>query len=198
VLTIAQVRKLVAAAYDLEEGFGIYVQAHAELGSRSDQIARIRVGDLKGDRVMVPNAGKGRGNHKSRAGSTRRALAPGLTAKFAALANGRPASELLMAAPGGASWTGVHRRADRLFAQAREAAGIPKIDGEDVTFIAFRHSSVVRMLERNIPIKAVATLHNTSARMIETNYAKFMPHDDADVAALVDTGPGNNVVPIAA
>ena len=198
VLAMAQVRALVAKAYELEEGFGVYVQAHAELGSRSDQIARITVGDLKGDVVMVPNAGKGRGNHKSRAGSTKRALAPSLAAKFSALAKGRPANALLMATASGESWTGVHRRADRLFAKARAAAGIPKIDGEEVTLIAFRHSSVVRMLERNIPIKAVAQLHNTSARMIETNYAKYMPSDDLDRASLVDTGPGANVVPIAA
>jgi hypothetical protein len=197
VLTLAQVRTLVAAAYALEEGFGIYVQAHAELGSRSDQIARITVGDVTGDRVMVPNSGKGRGKHKSRSGHTRRALAPGLAARFASLAKDRPADALLMTDANGAAWT-TGERADRLFAKAREAAAIAPINGEDVTLIAFRHSSIVRMLERNIPIKAVATMHNTSAVIIETNYAKFLPHDDLDRAALVDTGPGNNVVPLAA
>ena len=37
----------------------------------------------------------------------------------------------------------------------------------EVTMYALRHSSIVRMLLRNVPIRLVATLHNTSVAMIE-------------------------------
>jgi len=37
---------------------------------------------------------------------------------------------------------------------------------------ALRHSSIVRMLLQNIPIRFVASLHNTSVAMIEKTYSK--------------------------
>src|SRR6516165_6502922 len=46
VLSDQQVQAAVAAAYDISEQFGLYVQAHAELGARSSQIARCTIGDL--------------------------------------------------------------------------------------------------------------------------------------------------------
>jgi hypothetical protein len=38
---------------------------------------------------------------------------------------------------------------------------------------ALRHSSIVRMLLQNIPIRLVASLHNTSTTMIERTYSRF-------------------------
>ena len=37
-----------------------------------------------------------------------------------------------------------------------------------------RHSSIVRMLLRNVPIRLVASLHNTSVAMIEKHYSKYI------------------------
>ena len=39
---------------------------------------------------------------------------------------------------------------------------------------ALRHSSIVRMLLRNVPIRLVASLHNTSVAMIEKHYSKYI------------------------
>src|SRR6516225_7763996 len=61
VLSDKPVLAVVAASYDISEQFGLYVQAHAELGSRSSQIARCTVDDLLRDKLSVPASHKGRG-----------------------------------------------------------------------------------------------------------------------------------------
>jgi hypothetical protein len=37
-----------------------------------------------------------------------------------------------------------------------------------------RHSSITRALLQNVPIRLVASLHNTSVAMIERAYSKFI------------------------
>jgi hypothetical protein len=65
---------------------------------------------------------------------------------------------------------------------------------------SLRHSSIVRMLVQNVPIRIVASLHNTSIRMIEANYSKHIVEhsDDISRAALLQPEPpsGDNVVPM--
>jgi hypothetical protein len=39
---------------------------------------------------------------------------------------------------------------------------------------SLRHSSIVRGLRTNLPIKLVAALHDTSSTMIEKHYAAFI------------------------
>jgi integrase len=65
VLTDAQVLAVVAAAYDVSAAFGLYVQVHAETGARSSQLARLVVGDLDRNQLMVPSSFKGRGGGKT-------------------------------------------------------------------------------------------------------------------------------------
>jgi hypothetical protein len=50
-----------------------------------------------------------------------------------------------------------------------------------------RYSSIVRMLLRNVPIRLVASLHNTSVAMIEEHYSRYItehPIDDISRKAL--------------
>ena len=65
-----------------------------------------------------------------------------------------------------------------------------------------RHSSIVRMLVRNVPIRLVASLHNTSTSMIEKHYSRHITEtsidDIARVGLLSDPVPAGNVVNIAA
>ena len=142
-----------------------------------------------GTEVSVPNSGKGRNRHKSTSGATAVPLTADLASRFAALAAGRPEDDLLLTDPNGQSWT-VTDLARRLF---RKIAG-------KTTMIAFRHSSIVRALRANVPIKTVADWHNTSVRMIESNYARYMrnTHHDLIRPALLETGPGTNVIPMRA
>ncbi len=51
----------------------------------------------------------------------------------------------------------------------RERVGMP-----EVIPYALRHSSLVRGLRKGLPIQQVAKLHNTSVKMIERHYAKYI------------------------
>ena len=43
-----------------------------------------------------------------------------------------------------------------------------------------RHSSIVRMLLRNVPIRLAASLHNTSVAMIEKHYSRYITEHSID------------------
>ena len=75
-------------------------------------------------------------------------------------------------------------------------------DPEAVTMYALRHSNIVRMLLRNIPIRLIASLHNTSVSQIEKNYSAHITEHSSD--ALSRTGllsepvpAADNVIPLA-
>jgi hypothetical protein len=53
---------------------------------------------------------------------------------------------------------------------------------EQVTMYAPRHTSIVRQLLANVPVRVVAALHHTSVVMIEKNYSRFIA-DHADEPA---------------
>jgi integrase len=185
VLTDKQVMAVVAAAYELGKEFGLYVQAHAETGSRSSQLARCLVGDLHRDKLHVPASHKGRGG--GRGGHVAVPLAPALTAKLKAAARGRAANAPLLLRDDGEPWQpdlGDHRRP---FERAAKAAGLPA----GSTIYSLRHSSIARMLLRNIPIKICADVHNTSTGQIERHYGRFILRhgDDLIRAVLLDTSP---------
>jgi hypothetical protein len=196
VLADAQVLALVVAAYEISDAFGLYVQAHAETGARSSQLARCIVADLdtKASKLMVPTSHKGRGNRK--ADRTPVPITPGLAARLQAAAAGRPASAPLLMKSDGAPWR--PRLADHRFMlrQAIRAADLPAA----TTLYHLRHSSVARALLRGLPIKVVADWHDTSVGQIEAHYGRFVKHhyDDLVRGALLDTMPaaGAAVVPL--
>ena len=68
----------------------------------------------------------------------------------------------------------------------------------DATMYALRHSSIARMLLKSVPTKVVADLHNTSIKMLERHYARFITEHSDDVSrhALLQHSPrsSDNVV----
>ena len=72
------------------------------------------------------------------------------------------------------------------------------LDPAGVTMYCLRHSSIVRMLLRNVPIRLVASLHNTSVAMIEKHYSKYITEHSIDGIAraglLSEPTPADNVV----
>jgi hypothetical protein len=57
-------------------------------------------------------------------------------------------------------------------------------DPGEVTIYALRHSSIVRQLLANVPIRVVAAGHDTSTSMIEQVYARYISaHTDGLVRA---------------
>jgi len=69
-------------------------------------------------------------------------------------------------------------------------AGRAGLDPKAVTIYALRHSSIVRQLLDNVPVRIVAVNHDTSVAMIERTYSAFISdHSDAVVRrTLLDTG----------
>lgn len=190
VLTDAQVLAQVAAAYEISEHLGLYVQVHAETGARSSQLARLTVHDLERDRLMVPASHKGRGNRKI--DRTPVPITPGLAARLKAAAAGRPANAPLLLRADGASWQprfADHRLA---FLQAVRAAKLPA----GTTLYSLRHSSIARALLRGVPVAITSRWHDTSPAIIEAHYGRFIKHHyDALVrAALLDTTPATAAI----
>ena len=185
VLSDKPVLAVVAASYDISEQFGLYVQAHAELGSRSSQIARCTVDDLLRDKLSVPASHKGRGG--GRGGHVPIPITLGLAARLRRAAAGRPAHAPLFVREDGTAWQPKKADHRHPFEMAARAAGLPA----GTTIYNLRHSSIVRALRQNVPIKIVADWHDTSTAIIEKHYAKFITHhaDDLIRAALLDTTP---------
>jgi len=187
VLTDRQVQAVVAAAYDISDAFGLYVQTHAEVGSRSSQLARCVVADLHRDKLMVPASHKGRGG--GRGGHVGVPLTPSLAAGLHAAAAGRSPSAPLLTRADGKAWQpriADHREA---FARAAKAAKLPA----GTTIYSLRHSSIARALLRGTPIKVVSGWHDTSTAIVERHYGRFIKHhaDDLIRAALLDTRPSS-------
>jgi hypothetical protein len=93
----------------------------------------------------------------------------------------------------GESQNGVLGRRQNLLVR-----GMPSASSREVIPYALRHSSIVRGLRNRLPIQHVAKLHNTSVKMIERHYAKYISTalEDLARAAVVPLVPrrGENVV----
>ena len=68
-----------------------------------------------------------------------------------------------------------------------------KFDGylpSEITIYALRHSNIVRQLLAGVPIRVVASTHDSSVAMMEKTYSKFITdHSDSLVRpALFDVG----------
>jgi integrase len=200
VLSDDQVRAVVAAAYEDSHEFGVLVEVAATTGSRYSQIARIEVRDLQVDncRVMVPTSSKGRGEKKY----DRRPvpITPTLAAKLQRGAEGRSADERLLTKPAGsarAAWG--HKHQSKPFRRVAKRLGLKDTtNGRWITLGALRHSSITRMLLRNVPIRVVADMADTSVEEIEATYSRYIAHHSDAVfrAALIDLDAGPVVVPL--
>jgi integrase len=198
ILSEATVRQIIVEARRLGAEFGLLVEVAAVTGARVSQLAKIEVQDLHADsdqaRLSVPVSNKGKGTKAQ----PRRTVPIGaaLAAKLRLAAAGRSATTPLLTKPSGEPW----RKSDhsRPFQRAARAAGQ---DPAEVTIYALRHTSIVRMILANVPIRIVATLHDTSVPMIEKNYSRHIG-DFSDALArgamldIADTAAEANVVPI--
>jgi integrase len=187
----------ISAAYAVSREFGLLVEVAAVTGARVSQLARLEVGDLQGDRsdarLMMPSARKGRGRKRI---ERRPVPIPiNLARALKQAGPGRASEAPLLTKPSGEHWRHSDHR--HPFDRAVTRAGL---DPGEVTIYALRHSSIVRQLLANTPIRVVATLHDTSVVMIERTYSKFISdHSDAvSRRALLDTTrqpTGRNIRP---
>lgn len=195
ILSAAVVAKIVKAAYAQSEAFGLLVEVLAVTGSRSSQVARIRVEDLQNGgtdpRLHVPTSAKGKGQKKVR--STPVPIPTTLAKRLKSSCEGRAPSAPLLTKPTGGVWAKSDHT--RPFARAVKAAGlraeeIAPHSFNDLTIYALRHSAIVRQIIAGVPLRIVAALADTSAVMIERTYSKYIAHHADALArgALLDLG----------
>jgi integrase len=190
----AQVQAIVAAAYEIDPSFGLYVEVHAQTGARSSQIARLTVGDLLRNpaRLHMPSSRKGK-NRKASQHVV--AITDSLAQK---LASNRPAEAPLLLRADKQAWQST-QDGDHEGPYAK-AAAIAGVDG--TTIYALRHSSIVRMLLANVPVRLVASAHDTSVAMIERTYSRYISNyaDSLMRGTLLDFGAieSPKVVPLRA
>lgn len=196
ILSDAEVTRLIGAAreVDAEQGWDgdVYrlILVLAATGARFSQVARLRVRDVQPDkaRLMIPSSRKGKG--------TKDAIKPVpigpdvLEALLPAVADRKRDDPLLerwhsRQAAGGIQWQRVGRgpwksasEINRVWAAIRKRTGMLK-----VIPYAFRHSSIVRGIRANLPIRLVAAMHDTSVAMIERHYGRHIADGLDELAA---------------
>jgi integrase len=179
ILTEADVRAIVGAAYRRSNEFGLLVELAAVTGARPSQLLKIQGEDVQAQfksggkvqpRLMMPVSRKGRGEK-----AIARRPVP-IPAALAGRLTGRTGQLLLR--PDGLPWP--HTNLPRYFDEF--IAGVKLSTEAHVTMYALRHTSIVRQLLAGVPIRVVASLHDTSVKMIEQNYSEHIA-DHADELA---------------
>src|SRR5262245_59452935 len=168
--------RIIAAAPAEGSEFALFVEIGAVTGARPIQIARLQVADLQADRsdprLMMPSSRKGKGRKRIERRPV--PISSGLAFRLKQAVGGRAASELLLQSDG-KGWSG--NRHYRPFRRTVQRSGL---DPDVVTFYTLRHSSIQRALLRSVPVRVVATQHDTSVAMIERTYSRFIAdHADA-------------------
>ncbi|WP_434723069.1 tyrosine-type recombinase/integrase [Mesorhizobium sp. RIZ17] len=150
-------------------------------GARLSQVARVRVGDcqIAQSRLMVPTSRKGRG---AKTGTITVPIGRDVIDELVPVTVKRPPDALLLErwrhvqTPGKIEWQRDQRGGWRSAAELarpwqaiRDRAKLP-----DVIPYALRHSSIVKGIRANLPIRLVAALHDTSTAMIERHYSKWI------------------------
>ncbi len=205
ILSDDEVRAFVANAYMLDEGFGLIIDVLAITGARPSQVVRLRVDDLQDHpvrpRLRMPKSSKGGDRNRSQKQFERYSvpITTQLAGRLRAAAKGRDVSAPLLLHSDGAPWDkNPGQQYHRLVTKVVTAI---ELDPAVVTAYALRHSSIVRMLLQNVPIRVVASLHNTSVAMIERAYSAHISEysDEISRAALLHHEPlaaDSNIIPL--
>jgi integrase len=188
ILADPDVRRLVNAADAVDADFGHLLAVLAATGARFDQVARLTVTDFQpaARRLMVPTSRKGRGHKRSHVPVP---IGDDLVARLRPLAAGRAGTMPLVTtwrheqreggpgrlrgwerAAARVAWVGRTAPITVPWRKALAAAGLP---ASTVPY-ALRHSSIVRQLRDGLPVRLVASAHDTSIGMIEKHYAAYI------------------------
>lgn len=196
IIADAQIASIVSACYADPRGddLGLLADVCAQTGTRCSQAARLLVEDLRPGKkpvINLPVSKKGKG--KKAISHITLPITPGLAQRLQQAAVGRKSNQPLLLTCEGLTWgKSCH---NRRFREAVKRAGL-----KGISVIAFRHSSIVRQLLDNVPVRVVAVNHDTSVKMIEQNYSKYIGSHTEDLTrgTLVDfvTVRGGSVVNI--
>jgi len=211
VLSDTMVLRVIKEAYHQSPEFGLLVHVAAATGARYGQIAALKVVDLQADRVeprlMMPPSRKGKkgvpkGPHYPVP------IDDELAKQLLTHAVGRAPGAPLLTKPIIGRWRGGEWQEsdqNRPFKELVERCGLSDWQSlgypAKVTMYALRHSSIVRQIKRNVPIRVVAVNHDTSVEKIESNYSHFLSdHTDGITRGALLKVPravaSDNVVPM--
>jgi len=191
ILSDQVVSAVVHACYDDGHELGVFVEALACTGSRESQVLRVDVADLQDERadprVMMPSSRKGRNRKIQRKPLP---IPPRLAVVLRQAASGR--------APHSRLFDKIRDLSKRFRAAIKHMNLDPK-----TTPYALRHSSIVRMLLNGVPVRVVASHHDTSIEMIEKHYSSHITEvsDSLTRRTLLDfnvPATADNVVSISA
>lgn len=191
VLTSSDVCAITNAAFTQDEtgDLGRLVLVMAATGARFSQIARLRVRDvqIREKRIMMPVSAKGNGSKAQTHVPV--PIGEDVIEHLHPAIAGRKGIEALLERwrhlqTGPAEWVRDSRGAWKTAAELTRpwkrivaSAGLPA----DTIPYALRHTSIVRMLRKNISTRFVALAHDTSVAMIEKHYAAFILDDVSDI-----------------
>jgi integrase len=181
-----KVRDFVATAYGLDDKFGLLADTLAVTGARPSQAVRLLVRDLNDHpvrpKLMMPKSGKGGGRNRSAKKAERYSvpITAQLAAKLKQAAKGRADEAPLLMQSDGSPWD--KNPGQKYHRDVGKVVTTIGLDPDVVTMYALRHSSIVRLLLQNVPIRLVASLHNTSVAMIERTYSKYITEHSDDIS----------------
>lgn len=192
-LTDAQVRTIVERSFemDVDGDFGRLVLLAATTGARFSQLAFLTVADVqvRNSRLMMPSSLKGRSREQGHRMPV--PIGTDVLDRIRPIISQRRGEERLLlrwshrqiGGPG--KWKRDGRRPwhrayqiDGVWKETVKRAGVPA----DTVMYALRHSSIVRGLRAGLPVSLVASLHDTSIKMIEKHYAAFIIDMTEDLA----------------
>ncbi|WP_348640415.1 integrase [Mesorhizobium sp. M2E.F.Ca.ET.166.01.1.1] len=188
ILSDAQLMRLLVATRQVDADLGYdgdlfrLVAVLSATGARFSQIVRMKVRDCQLDkaRLLVPSSRKGRGGGKS--GAITIPVEPAVVDLLRPVVTGRSSDASLLE-----RWN--HRRISGAIRWERTTRGPwqtasdlarpwkairARAEMPGVIAYALRHSSIVRGIRQNLPIRLVAAAHDTSVAMIEKHYAKWI------------------------
>jgi integrase len=204
ILSDTQVSTIVTQAYARSPALGLLIDTLAVTGARPSQATRLCVGDLhvhsQHPKLMLPKSAKGGGRNRANKKVERTSvpITPQLATQLKLAAKGRHANAPLLVRDDGQPWKADPSQDYRL--DMREVIAAARLDPDEVTTYALRHSSIVRRILRGMPIRLVAVLHNTSVSQIERNYSRHIAEigdDAARIGLLQHEAPiSSNVVPL--
>ncbi|APH74097.1 tyrosine-type recombinase/integrase [Aquibium oceanicum] len=195
ILPDSDIARLLRAAREVDQeqdrGGDLFrlVLVLAATGARFSQVARLRVGDcqIAASRLLIPVSRKGRGG---KSGSITVPVGRDIMDALVPVVTGRKPDEFLLERwrweqrKGSIAWYKGYRgpwqsssEIGRPWQAIRDAAGMA-----DVIPYALRHSSIVRGIKANLPIRLVAALHDTSVKMIEDHYSAHVTDGLEDMA----------------
>ena len=191
-LSDEMVRAAVSVAFEIEdEGhFGRLVMLAASTGARYSQLAAMQVGHVQPSlgRVLIPGSKKGRSPRAKPPVAF--PVSTDVLEKLAPALVGRSTDEPLLTRwayrnVGPFKWEkdrlrplGSAYEIEKQWAEVVRRADLPP----KTIMYALRHSSIVRGLRTGLPVRLVASLHDTSIEMIEKHYSAFIVDMTEDLA----------------